>query len=415
MSQLCVSNRLINTEINKLSKKAANQTVYIWEAQNWPNFVYLQSVIEPRLQTVLALQQQLIEKAKSLPEGLDREAEMDALIQNALQTSEIENEKLSVGSVRSSVARHLGLEQVGVPPQQMKQGTDQTENLIAMLTDAISQLETPINQQQLCQWQAALFPEPPLVRDIVIGDLRGDAPVQVVSQKGLREIVHFQAPPKAQLQLELDSFITWFNEGNKTSAEQGIIRAAIAHLRLITIHPFDDGNGRVARALTDRALAQAEQTSIRFYSLSAAIEINREAYYTHLEYTQSCKTETQIQTKNAVDITDWINWFLDVLAEAMQQGLQRIERVITKTRFWQTHSQTVLSERHIKVLNRLLDTTGEEFEQGINASKYQSLTKVSKATATRDLAELLEKGCLKKLPGGGRSTRYTINTENSFT
>lgn len=384
--------------------------MYIWEDQHWPNVVYQQALIEPKLQNVLALQQQLIGQAKDLPEDLDRQAEMDALIQNALQTSEIEDEKLNVGSVRSSVAKHLGLEQVGLSPQYRNKGTQQTESLVAMLREATSQLETPISQQQLCDWQAALFPEPPLVRDIVIGDLRGDAPMQVVSQKGRREIVHFQAPPKEQLQQDLTAFIDWFN-AKKSQDMHDIVRAAIAHLWLITLHPFDDGNGRVARALTDRALAQAEQTSIRFYSLSAAIEMNRNAYYDNLENTQSCKTEAQINTKNALDITDWINWFLDVLAEAMQQGLQRIERVINKTRFWQTHSQTVLSERYVNVLNRLLDSAGEEFEQGINASKYQSLAKVSKATATRDLTELVSKDCLKKLPGGGRSTRYVINIE----
>lgn len=385
--------------------------MYIWEDKHWPNFVYQQALFEAKLKTVLALQQELIGQAKSLPEDLDRQAEMDALIQNALQTSEIEGEKLNVGSVRSSVAKHLGLEQVGLPPQYRNKGTHQTESLVAMLSDATNNLETPISQQQLCEWQAALFPDQPLVRDIVIGDLRGEAAMQVVSQKGRREIVHFQAPPKAQLQQDLNAFIDWFNLKQPLEMH-GIVRAAISHLWLITIHPFDDGNGRVARALTDRALAQDEGTSIRFYSLSAAIEMNRAAYYDMLENTQSCKTEIQINTKNAVDITDWIIWFLDVLAEAMQQGQQRIERVITKTRFWQTHSQTVLSERNIKVLNRLLDSSGDEFEQGINASKYQSLTKVSKATATRDLAELSEKGCLNKLASGGRSTRYVINSRH---
>ena len=391
--------------------------MYIWENQHWPNVVYQQARIEPKLQTVLALQKQLIGQAKDLPDDLDRQAEMDALIQNALQTSEIEDEKLNVGSVRSSVAKHLGLEQVGLPPKYRNKGTQQTESLVAMLREATSDLETPISQQQLCGWQAALFPERPLVRDIIIGDLRGEASMQVVSQKGRREVVHFQAPPKEQLQQELTAFIDWFNT-NQSSEMHAIVRAAITHLWLITLHPFDDGNGRVARAITDRALAQAEQTSIRFYSLSAAIEMNRKSYYDNLEKTQSCKTEIQIKTNNALDITDWINWFLDVLAVAIQQGLQRIERVINKTRFWQTHSQTVLSERHINVLNRLLDSAGEEFEQGINASKYQSLAKVSKATATRDLAELLEKGCIKQLPGGGRSTRYAIqiaaiNTESN--
>ena len=379
--------------------------MYIWESQHWPTFIFNTEVIQSRLENVLALQKQLIDKAKSLPENIDRQAEMDALIQDAIQTSQIEGENLDVGSVRSSVAKHLGLAQAGLPAS-----TRQTESLVTMLCNATSDLQQSISQKLLCEWQAAIFPEPPIVKNIVIGKLRGDAPMQVVSQIGRREIIHFEAPPKPQLEQELKLFINWFNSKQPLEMH-GIVRAAISHLWLITLHPFDDGNGRVTRALTDRALAQDEQTSIRFYSLSAAIEMNRTAYYEILENTQGCKTKTQEISGDETDVTEWINWFLDVLAQAMQQGQQRIERVINKARFWQTHSQTVLSARQIKVLNRLLDGAGEEFSKGINTSKYKSLTDVSKATATRDLAELVTKGCLKQLPGGGRSTRYAISLE----
>ena len=384
--------------------------MYIWASKSWPLFVFSTDLIRPRLENVLALQKQLIGKAKSLPGHTDREAEMDALIQEALQTSQIEGEKLNVGSVRSSVAKQLGLQQAGLPPS-----TRQTESLVAMLCSATSDLQQPLSQQMLCEWQAAIFPDAPVVKNFIIGDLRGEAPMQVVSQKGHRETVHFEAPPESQLQQELDAFIDWFNLKLPVASHvemHGIVRAAIAHLWLITLHPFEDGNGRVTRALTDRALAQDEQTSIRFYSLSAAIEKNRQAYYEILENTQGCKTKTQQSSAAETDITEWINWFLETLAQAMQQGQQRIERVINKTRFWQTHSQTVLSARQIKVLNRLLDGAGVEFAEGINASKYKNLTDVSKATATRDLAELVTKACLKSLPGGGRSTRYTINIKS---
>ncbi|VAW57142.1 Fic domain protein, PA0574 type, partial [hydrothermal vent metagenome] len=277
--------------------------------------------------------------------------------------------------------------------------------LIAMLCKVTSDLDKPITQQSLCDWQAAIFPEPSLSKKLIIGELRGDAPMQVVSRKRNHEVVHFQAPPTSELQKELNAFISWFNLKQPLEMH-GIVRAAIAHLWLITIHPFDDGNGRVTRALTDRALAQDEKTSIRFYSLSAAIEQNRSSYYEILENIQGCKTK--IQEKCETDITDWINWFLDVLANAMQQGQQRVARVINKSHFWQTHSQTILTARQNKVLNRLLDSAGEEFLQGINASKYKNLADVSKATATRDLTELVSKGCLTQLPGGGRSTRYAI-------
>jgi Fic family protein len=208
--------------------------------------------------------------------------------------------------------------------------------------------------------------------------------------------VHFEAPPRSGLEQELARFLDWFNQ--PPAQLDALLRAGIAHLWLLTLHPFDDGNGRVTRAVTDRALAQAEHHSIRYYSLSAAIMARRKEYYEVLEQTQ----------KGSLDITLWLQWFLSVLDDAMQQGQQRFQRVLSKARFWRTHAQTVLNERQIKVLNRLLDTLGEQFNEGINARQYMSLTKVSKATATRELTDLLEKECLRKLPGGGRSTRYVV-------
>jgi len=272
-----------------------------------------------------------------------------------------------------------------------------------MLLEATQNLETPLTQSRLCQWQAALFPGGPgVVNPIGVGELRGEAPLQVVSGRVDRPTVHFEAPPGDRLEQELDEFLVWFNQPPKTLDR--LLRAGVAHLWLVTLHPFDDGNGRVTRAVTDRALAQAEQQSIRFYSLSAAIMGRRKEYYEQLEQAQ----------KGGLDITSWLSWFLGVLEDALKQGQVRFDRVMRKTRFWQRHGQTPLIERQIKVLNRLLDAGAaqegaEEFEQGINAEKYKSLAKVSKATATRDLADLLDKGCLTKLPGGGRSTRYAID------
>ncbi|MDO3384775.1 Fic family protein [Gilvimarinus sp. SDUM040013] len=212
-------------------------------------------------------------------------------------------------------------------------------------------------------------------------------PRQGLEQVNVR-LSQIYTPPRQGLEQELEHFLQWFNQPpNKLDA---LVRAGVAHLWLVTLHSFDDGNGRVTRAVTDRALAQAEGQSVRFYSLSAAIMADRQAYYDHLENTQ----------KGELDVTTWLAWFLSTLEAALQQALNRIDRVLDKTRFWQRHASTVLSERQIKVLNRLLDNAGEEFSQGINARKYQSLAKVSKPTATRDLADLLEKGCLKKLPWG---------------
>lgn len=366
--------------------------MYIWEKSNWPQFLWDESVLRPKLDVVRLLQGRLLGRAESVPGQSDLDVEMDALIQNAIRTSEIEGEHLDVGSVRSSVARQLGLDRAG-----MGRATPVSESLVKLLLEATHQPDKPLSRDLLCQWQSMLFPEGPgPLSRIRVGELRGEQPMQVVSGRIDRPKVHFEAPPRVGLERRVDAFIAWFNR--PPTDLDPLLRAGIAHLWLITLHPFDDGNGRVTRAVTDRALAQAERQSVRFYSLSAAIMASRSAYYDNLENTQS----------GGLDITVWLTWFLDTLEEALQQALFRVERVLAKAEFWQQHGGIVLNERQIKVLNRLLDTAGKEFEQGINARKYQSLAKVSKATATRDLSELLEKGCLRKLPGGGRSTRYGL-------
>ncbi|ERP89498.1 hypothetical protein Q670_03675 [Alcanivorax sp. P2S70] len=367
--------------------------MYIWEQPDWPHFRWDASKLKPWLDNIRLLQGRLLGRAEATPEQADLEVEMDALIQNAIRTSEIEGEHLDVGSVRSSVARQLGLEQAGV----VNRATPVSDSLVALLLEATRQPDTALSLEQLCYWQAMLFPEGAVsLANINIGSLRGEQSMQVVSGRIDRPKVHFEAPPRDRLEKELAAFVDWFNL--PPVELDALTRAGVAHLWLVTLHPFDDGNGRLARAVTDRALAQAERQSVRFYSLSAAIMARRSAYYDQLEQTQ----------KGELDITGWLVWFLETLEAALHDALASIDRVLDKTRFWQRHATTVLSERQIKVLNRLLDTAGEEFEQGINARKYQSLTKVSKATATRDLADLLEKGCLEKLRGGGRNTRYVV-------
>ncbi|MGO4893372.1 Fic family protein [Flavobacterium sp. W21_SRS_FM6] len=254
--------------------------LYIWQGANWTEFTYQQAALAPFLQRVLANQQQLIAKAAGLPKELDRQAQMDALIQNALKTSEIEGEMLDVGSVRSSVARHLGLEQSAFATKK-DHATAQTDSLVSLLTKVTSNLSEPLTQDELCQWQSALFTQAPLGRQIKIGELRDNAPIQVVSQRGGREIVHCEAPPRADLSEQLNRFIDWFNTYPKQSSDKpadSIIRAALAHLWFITLHPFEDGNGRVARALTDRALAQSEK--VVFVFIRSVVLLNRIAKLT---------------------------------------------------------------------------------------------------------------------------------------
>lgn len=370
--------------------------MYIWQQDDWPRFRWDAAALRGRLDAVRLLQGRLLGRTEVVPGDAGLDMEMDALIQNAIRTSEIEGEHLDVGSVRSSVAHQLGLERAGLAGR----ATAQSDALVALLLEATHEPDQGLTRERLCQWQAMLFPDGPgPLSKVRVGELRGDQAMQVVSGRLDRPRIHFEAPPRERLEAELDAFLDWFN-GPPVGLDP-LLRAGVAHLWLITLHPFDDGNGRVARAVTDRALAQAERRSVRFYSLSAAIMARRQAYYDQLERTQ----------RGSLDITEWLAWFLEVLEAALRQALARVARVLGKARFWQRHATTVLNERQIKVLNRLLDHAGEEFEHGINARKYQSLTKVSKATATRDLTDLLEKGCLRKLPGGGRSTRYAIAKE----
>ena len=387
--------------------------MYIWQLDDWkkndaPVFHWQCDTLQPLLSRVQRLQQHLLSTHHTLQVDSPTEqsalqlsaAHLDALVQNALRTSEIEGETLNVESVRSSVINKLGLEQAGLPISH-KNGTAQTDALAKLLIDATTEHQKPISVASLCQWQAMLFPEQQAVEQVLVGQLRGDATMQVVSGRIDRPTVHFEAPPRKVLDAELQRFVQWFNY--PPAELDPYLRSGITHLWLITLHPFDDGNGRVTRALTDQALAQAESTSVRYYSHSAAIMARRNEYYDILQKSQ----------RSSLDITPWLSWFLSVLSDAMLQGQRRFECVLNKTRFWRQHSQTALSERQVKVLNRLLDSWGEEFIQGISASKYKNLAAVSKATATRELTDLVQKHCLLKLPGGGRSTRYALALDAS--
>lgn len=370
--------------------------MYIWQQSSWPHFVYDHQALAPLLSDIRLLQGRLIGHADYLDHGASLANQIDALVQEAIQTSAIEGEVLNAASVRSSAARRLGLDTSGLVP-----GTPETEQLVQMLTEAVSAVDEQLDANTLFRWQANLFTERPLFmpKEAIIGGLRQDMPghpMAVVSQKGHREVVHFVAPPSDCLSRELDLFLHWFN--HTSSALDGLVRAGLAHLWLVTLHPFSDGNGRVTRAVADRALAQDEKTSVRFYSMSAAIMRHRNAYYDVLENTQ----------KGDMDVTSWLVWFLETLREAIERSLARFLRTLDKSRFWRVHADTELNDRQRKVLNRLLDADQDEFTQGINASKYKSIAATSKATATRDLAALVELGCLEQLPGGGRSTRYTV-------
>ncbi|MFM5649162.1 Fic family protein [Aeromonas veronii] len=268
-----------------------------------------------------------------------------------------------------------------------------------MMLDAIDNHEQPLTIERLYQWHRWLFPVNEWsVQPMNVGQLRGDEPMQVVSGRVDRPTVHFEAPPRAVLDDQLAEFMLWFNQTRHDPTMDPLLRAAIIHFWFVTLHPVDDGNGRLTRALTDLALSQADSHSIRLYAMSVAILELRGDYYRALESAQ----------KGSLDITSWICWFLDTLDYSIELALQVIDRSLAKTFFWLRHCHDELSPEQTKVLNRLLDGGEQGFENGISASQYQKVAGVSKATSTRHLAELVEKGCIEKLPGGGRNTRYQI-------
>ena len=268
------------------------------------------------------------------------------------------------------------------------------------MLDATQRYGEPLTRQRLFDWHAWLFAQQDslLARPDRVGTLRGDEPMQVVSGRIDRPIVHFEAPPRAGLDAQLDAFLDWFNRSRDEAALDPLLRAGLAHFWFVTLHPFDDGNGRLTRAIIDLALAQGEHQAIRFYTMSASILADRAGYYRVLETSQ----------KATLDVTAWLQWFLVTLQHSLQEALQRIDRVLAEARFWQRHQQQGLLPEQVKVLDRLLDGGERGFEQGISAARYQAVAKVSKATATRHLADLVAKGCLERLPGGGRNTRYQV-------
>ena len=372
---------------------------WIWQQADWPEFHWDHKRVEHLLRDAHTNLGVLLGRAGSIAGGLDKAAALDALLQNIITSSAIEGESLNAASVRSSLAQRLGirLEDESIHATSMR-----TEGLAELMMDAVQNTQVPLSLERLLKWHCWLFPddEPRLV-SIRVGQLRGHEAMQVVSGRIDKPKIHFEAPPRSLLDKQLAQFIEWFNQSNNPSLDP-LVRAAITHFWFITLHPFDDGNGRITRALTDLALAQADAQSIRLYAMSSAILASRSDYYRILEKSQSSDT----------NITEWLEWFLLTLNTTLQMALDAIDRILQKRRFWQQFHTENFSGEQRKVLNRLLDGGERGFEEGISAAQYQKVAKVSKATATRHLSDLLSKGCIEKLPGGGRSTRYQITHSN---
>ena len=362
---------------------------YIWQADDWPNWRYDLSALTWLLTEVSRAQGLLLGRLADVGLALRDQASLAALTEDVVKTSEIEGEVLSVESVRSSIARRLGVDIGAVAPVDRH-----VEGVVEMVLDATSRASAPLTAERLWGWHAALFPTGYSgMNRIAIGQWRDDAdgPMQVVSGPVRRRKVRFQAPPAEALPAETAKFLAWANE---ESGEPALVKAGLAHLWFVTLHPFDDGNGRIARAVGDLFLARADGSPQRFYSLSAQIQRDRKDYYDMLERTQ----------KGTLDVTGWLSWFLGTLARAIASAQTTLDAVLVKARFWQRLAGTPLNERQVKLLNRLLDG----FEGKLTSSKWATIAKCSPDTALRDITQLLELGVLKKSPGGGRSTGYEL-------
>ncbi len=366
---------------------------YIWQTDDWPAWRFDLAALAQPLADVSRAQGLLMGRLSDVGMALRDQASLSVLTEDVIKTSEIEGERLDVASVRSSIARRLGVDIGALAPVDRH-----VEGVVEMVLDATSNCKAPVTRERLFGWHAALFPMgyAGLVR-INVGGWRDDAagPMQVVSGQPGRRRVHFEAPPADRLASETDRFLAW---ANSASNEPPLIKAGLAHLWLVTLHPFDDGNGRIARAVGDLFLARADGSPQRFYSLSAQIQRERRTYYDILERTQ----------KASMDVTDWLAWFLATLHRAVDQAQHTLDAVLAKTRFWQRCAApgcAPLNVRQAKLVNRLLDG----FEGKLTSSKWAAIAACSPDTALRDITDLLARGVLRKSDAGGRSTSYELS------
>ncbi len=364
--------------------------MYIHERDAWPELSWNQAKLANLLAEVRHWQGRFLGRMEGLGFGLREEATLQTLTQDVTKTSEIEGEKLDTKQVRSSIARRLGLDMGAT----LKIDRN-VEGIVEVMLDATRKHDAPLTQERLFAWLAALFPSGRSgMQRITVGGWRTEAsgPMQVVSGPIGREWVHYEAPAYDRLKKEMAQFLKWFNAPSETDL---VIKSALAHFRFVTIHPFDDGNGRIARAITDMVLARSEKSAQRFYSMSAQIQRERKAYYEVLENCQ----------KGSLDITPWIEWFLNCFKHAISASEETLAAVLVKAHFWKVHGSDSFNERQRTMINRLLDG----FEGKLTSSKWATLTKCSQDTALRDISDLLDRQILARHEAGGRSTSYELH------
>ena len=364
--------------------------MYIYEQPDWPNFTWNKEEILSLVSTIGHRQGRLIGRMESLGFGFQTEASLESMALEVLKSNEIEGEFLDKDEVRSSIARKLGLDLAG-----LVHSDRHVDGVVEVMLDATQHFREALTSERLFAWHAALFPTGRTgMQKIVVGKWRNnppDDPMQVVSGPMGKERIHFEAPDSTSVENEMNQFLNWFNSDTETNA---LVKAAIAHLWFVTIHPFDDGNGRLARTITDMLLTRADGIPQRFYSISAQIRIERKGYYDILEKTQSGST----------DITAWLTWFLECLNRALTSSENRLSKILYKAKYWDKLKDQRLNERQHKMINKLLD----EFEGKLTSSKWAKICKCSQDTASRDIQDLMTKGILEKEAAGGRSTSYTL-------
>jgi Fic family protein len=363
--------------------------MYIWERPNWPNFRWDEKALLEPLAAARLEQGRLLGGMAQLGFEIRRDAHVEALTEDVVKSSEIEGEVLNRASVRSSLARRLG-----VPNAGMVSVDRRTEGVVEMMLDATERYNVPLSAERLFGWHAALFPTGySHLQRLRTGAWRDDAdgPMEVVSGPMGRYRVHYQAPPADRLDHEMEQFLVWFT-GN--APMDGVLRAGLAHVWFVTIHPFEDGNGRIARAIADQALAQAEHSRQRYYSMSSQIRTERSTYYDMLEQTQ----------RGDLDITEWLLWFLGCFSRAFDGAHAVYAHVLRKAKFWQAYGQTSFTERQTKVLNCYLDG----FEGMLTARKWAAIGKCSPASALRDITDLLDRGVLRRNAGGSKNASYDV-------
>lgn len=365
--------------------------MWIYNHKKWPDFTWDAGALTSKLADTRYRQGVLLGRMESLGFELKQEASLNTLVSDIVKSSAIEGENLNPSEVRSSIARRLGLDIAGLIPS-----SRDVEGIVQIMLDATQNFRSPLTKERLFGWHAALFPTGRSgMYPITVGKWRPSHadPMRVISGPIGREKVHFEAPPANRLEDEMKLFLTWFEKDDNIDP---ILKAGIAHLWFVTIHPFEDGNGRIARAIGDMALTRADGIPERFYSLSTQIEHDRKDYYNQLE----------MQQRNSPDITPWLLWFLNCLARAISNAEVTLGNVLFKAQLWEAlNQQQPINERQHLVLNRLLEP---DFEGYINTSKYARLTKCSTDSALRDIQDLKERGILIQNPGGGRSTSYRL-------